>query len=999
MDEYGVYVDDLLALADYPFRHLSRELGAFLGDYLATRSGEYITRVAYALPDWYITNTLTGGNELMGLTPLVALWRLSGAGVGARRDADDLYAWADVPWLELGEFYYLDKLALAVDATVTIPDPPPDPETVTRKPPVATPALNVVTSLSEVARLNTESPITDVQLRYFAGPLFATILATGLTATLASWTAPDTGKPGTFTEITSRVSFEGSETITQAGSSITFDAALRGTDYDDALFGIGRLIVCWRRIYRATWTETAGAGWQAWEVAYVGQVTTGENTDNWKRGQAWRRTVTGYNAYLERYNAPRTTAGRLQVTDGAGATGTTELANPGLEADQGEFVGGTTSVALANMVDGNPATVYISSTEPTMTDPGGPGMDEDGGILLTEVSVWPVTGFPAARCWWAEFFNQRSQVNDLGITVYTGGWVDGAPQVMRTMEAPERIGAGAWGVACASQYWFDRAWGGDGGSVLADVSQWSPETQAPLPLDGMVAVSGSAIAWAPGGASRYYLWDNNTLWDGPTFDSDLIGPGDSLVYDWVTETWSVNSTPHPGSSRLGDGPVWVQVTLPENVCETTDEIDGASTEIPLTSLVGWVIPPNRTSSQGVIASNVFNWTGKSGSSLTGVTWVDVPGAAIPASTQCYPYENGEAQTGLPLTATHLVRRKTPAVAIYDVYWSNFEARGYLDGGWRADYYAQTHHVDNPTHRLRLTDQLSDGTNGYLWVRSWMYLIHWMQDEGRCKINEIEADLHQLAVDFGPLPYVDGTRVIDLARSLWVDWVGLAAADFADDADPYAHYAGQHSIAITPVARVYDDLARIGGCLVRYGPDSQVHWQADPWQPGLETPTEYTYTFSRGSVRGDVTVRQEAITVDYVVVNATSFEGSPHPVRVVYPQPEDGNNPPVWAMTKEISNLVVARDVDAVSAAKRELAKLRTGDRKVNLNVKGVATWALPGQRVGLTWDLDGDDMAETSSWLIEKVTHNRALGGGRRAWQTALELRSFLTTGTEIEEI
>jgi hypothetical protein len=304
-------------------------------------------------------------------------------------------------------------------------------------------------------------------------------------------------------------------------------------------------------------------------------------------------------------------------------------------------------------------------------------------------------------------------------------------------------------------------------------------------------------------------------------------------------------------------------------------------------------------------------------------------------------------------------------------------------------------VSNPGGSLRLTDNLSDGASGYLWVRSILYLIFGMSDDGRVKINEVEADLHQMAVDYGPVDYVDGTRVVDLAENLWAEWAELPADDFSDEADLYNHFAGQLSIAITPLSRVYDDMARIGGCLVRYGPDAQVHWSGDPWWAGGTADTDYTYSFERGAVRGDVTVTDRPETVDYVVVNAISFEGSPHPVRVVYPVPPDGTAPPAWAMTREVSNLVVARDADARSAAMRELAKLKTGSLTATLTVKGVALWALPGLRVALAAELDPDYdpniQTEDSSWLIERVTHSRVITQGQREWTTTLELRSFMT--------
>lgn len=852
-------------------------------------------------------------------------------------------------------------------------------------------------ALTEHQTLNTKADAFDIQYRYFSGPNWVTLIKGGLSQ-LAGWTAPDTGKPDSWTEITDRVDYTSRFTQTLQGASITWTADLSGWNYDATLMGLGVAVICWRRIWRPTGTATAPAGWQAWEREFLGEFVTRDDTRDYRAGNEWQRQVTGYNNWLGRYNAPRITAGKIRVTDGAGVDGSEELSQPELEKDRGEFVGGTANVEIDNVVDGNRNTVYISDTIPESVNHPWPGVTWDGGIPITEVFFKPLPGWPLERSWWVEVYDARSQNNEAWCAIRGATYDktndannDGYDGVYAYWDGSgTQIHTGGVGVFVAHRHTFDDLFGADniGAEFIYDVSQ---KANCVLTDDSAIVAGHWILAWSPGGAPRHYIFRHawgTWEWHGPTIDFNALQPGQS--YWWNGAAWEINPNPHPGSNNNGVGPIWIKVELPDNVCLTLDEISAASTTIRLDRYIGWLIPPPRGGeSQGIINGCVFTWTSRDANGLHGVTWINAPTAPIPQGTRAYPYVDGVAQTGYPLTSTSIVRRKQPAISHYKIYWSPTTARGYPEAWWTSDYPEPHHEQQGNTQNLRLTDSCAANGQSYRWVRTLMYLIYGMTDGGRVKVNEIEAELAQLALETTGSAAVDGADVTALAQHLWTSWAGLPASDFHDGITPGAHKMGQHALAITPLQRVFDDLAQATGCFVVYWRTGGVQFIDNPWWPkngGWSNP----YIFDADDIRGAFELSQQPVYVDYVILNALSLDGDPHSLRYVYPQPVAMTEPPVWAMTTEVNDRVIAKDADAPGVAQMELHKAINDGRTARLTVKGVGEWCRPGLEVWTQFDMDGDGAPETMTWLIERVTYNRESDEqGHRRFETALDLRGF----------
>ena len=746
---------------------------------------------------------------------------------------------------------------------------------------------------------------------------------------------------------------------------------------------------------------TAPLGWQPWQKHFCGEIVSRNDKNGYQNGYPWRRTITGTNFQLSSINAPRITAGKIRVAEGGSVTGNEPLEPVEAERDTGEFVGGRANVDLANITDGNRNTVYISGTIPNGTAVPFPIAGEDGAVLPSEVFVKPFPGWSIDRSWWVEVFNQRSQNQNYPVgfqcATHSGGVYTYYP-----------IGDGSqWGnvsadrcmVFCANRRTFDELTGGDnnGAEKIVDISQFG---EAHLSLDAAVYAGQRIIAWAPGGAARDYVFEHafgTEEWHGATFNSTLLADGESILNTFADtpldqlSNWEVNEYPHPGANGTGEGPVWFKVTLLENTCLTLDAISAASTTIRLDNYVGWLAAKTGwgPTGKGVISGCVFNWIYRDVDGLHGVTWVNAPGAAIPASTRCYPYVNNEAQTGYPLTATHLVRRKFPAIESYRVYWSQFDALGYADTGWRLDYYPQSHTVQKNAQNLRLTDRLGDGTYDHLWVRSILYLIDRMTDGGRAKVNEVEADLSQLALELTGTAALDGNNSAELARYLYSQWCGLSENDFIDESYAGIHTMGQHALAITPVASVLDDLARATGCLCEYGRDGRVYWREDPWWPLNSAAASVVWPFDGSSYRGEPEINQTPAQIDFVILNAISLEEDAHTLRIVYPTPIGTIEPPVWAMVTEVNDRVVAQDADASLVAQMEFERAVLSNRGAQLVVKGAGEWAKPGQRVGLYFDYTGTAAVQYKTWIIQSVTTVASENGRQRSYETSLLLSAF----------
>jgi hypothetical protein len=95
-----------------PFRDLTPELGRFLGEHLKPESAAFCQRVVENQPHWYAAySEAILGAEYGFMSPCNAYSLFAAHAWVLSAPPGDLYRCADVPWLRMGDLFYLHKLA------------------------------------------------------------------------------------------------------------------------------------------------------------------------------------------------------------------------------------------------------------------------------------------------------------------------------------------------------------------------------------------------------------------------------------------------------------------------------------------------------------------------------------------------------------------------------------------------------------------------------------------------------------------------------------------------------------------------------------------------------------------------------------------------------------------------------------------------------------------------------------------------------------------------
>lgn len=877
--------------------------------------------------------------------------------------------------------------------------------------------------------------------------------ATGVTGYLASWTDPDTNIATGFVEITDRAHWNGQFTSRLDGSSIVWSAELQGQDYHEQVLGLGIPVVCWRRFHTKPndWNtiQTAVGEWSAWSIAFVGQFVRNENEDDYRHGQTWRRTVEGISYNLTRKNATRFTVGPLNVVQGASVDvlDNDTLTNPAIERDQGEFVGTIADVTPTNIVDGKPQTVWISSSQPNITDIQGDYMPvgvPNGGVFISEVFFWPIFPYSSASCWWVEVYNTDDTDQKIDYLYFGSIAADGATfteTALKVYGGPGPIGAetrsmlnpGRFGIICGNRAIFERYTGGaPGAQWILDASDLEGgELIVPDPVSGYVSSGGmdNTFIWRPGGLPYY---SNGTAewygkppegtpgYPGPhygTFDSNLLpeGSGYSLArklmaYDGASGKWipyggfgSIGAQyferllyPTPAAQSLRQHSVALKITLPENIAHITQTIDASTTTIPIDNVIGFT-----TGSQAIINAAIFNITERDGNDLIGA-WEtgEEPGAPIESGTRIYPYGEFDlndsvqkaAMTGYPLSSVSWQRRKFPVPINWQMWVSYLDtARHYQEGGWDTDYYKPGNGIsDSSGGSKSYTWHLTNNSEQFAWVRIILLVIDRMSDNGRAKMNEVFAKLGQLYVDSsGNTVEIDFTHAYDLIYYLLVTYYGMSESDLVDDSNVLLHQLGNFAIAIQPLYQILNDIARKTGCLIYYAPTGKIHIIDDPRWPLCTSTTSYYFTAN--NMRETLSWQDELPTYDWLILNATALSNDyPTPIRAVYPPPSyPSTEPPSGAIVKEVDGYSVTGEQEA-----KYLAEGIWKQDRYNGSLRLTPIAAMPdlyaGQIVEITYDFYGDDSTITRRYQIEQLSEQR--GGTTKdiTLSYPMQLRRFL---------
>jgi hypothetical protein len=718
--------------------------------------------------------------------------------------------------------------------------------------------------------------------------------------------------------------------------------------------GVGLAVACWIRRWEPT------GGWQAWEREYVGQFLSADGKDDYRQGQAWTRRIEGIESYLRRINASHVAAGLTRVTDGASVEvrDSNVLADPDLERDKGEFLGGVANCEGGNIVDGRLETVFVSQYVPGVPAPPEPDGLQGVNCLISEVFIRPPTGYDTNKAWWVELFNSNY---DGGIkpTLYCASWVgpgQGDYGAVQTLPINVEIPPRRFAVVCGDKGLFEELTGAghrNAAWVLDATEQFANFTLnfVPHQTDGIIFADGSkssnCCVYAPSGATRQY----GALW-GPAaaFDSSALATGDSIERDLSVddedgysgaELYAVNSYPVPGEYKLhydGEHPgVALKIELQENTHTLAQTIGVGATSAQITGMLGF----DPYGGTVVCEGDTFTYTGITTSGLTGVSGVS---ATHNVGASVYPYVDGVAQTGYPLYALTLRRRKPPYVNQAEIYWSAVEdAAMYHEPGWTTDYYALKHVIagnNAPDYRVVLMKRT--GNYAGVWVRTILVIINRMTDDGRAKLNELDCELELTYTGTNYMRAQPG----DLVRLLLLNQASMITTDIVD-ATAYAHPIGYFATGIVPLPDVLNSLAQRSGCLIDYHPDGKVYVRDDPHWPGVSR--QPLHDLAATDWRGELAYTDEQTTCDWVIVNGTVQTASgPQAWRKVWPQPiAPATEPDPGKQGVELEGYVTASEQDGLYLAYAEWER-RQGPGKLHLTATGFAPWAVPGQILGIT---------------------------------------------------
>lgn len=861
---------------------------------------------------------------------------------------------------------------------------------------------------------NSGATAFDVRLRVYAGPDYRTLDLTAFAvgSLPPGWASADEPGDG-WTEITDRTTQNGSLTHERSGSALRWRAELNGWNYDAGLLGIGRAILVLRTSEAAG--VTTGPG-----LWFVGQVCAGGSQDDCKHGGQWTRTIRGTDSLLERANAPRLTAGPINLADGASASASSTLATPEAEAGNGEFMGSTANVGAGNAVDGNLNTVWISADAPTVTGET-PLL---GAELLDKVFIKPLTGYDQAKLWWVEIYNgavgdmrmNGVYTHSLGETIIPWGLEDQAGGVLTwPKEWNDVLRQGQRGIICSSRADFEAYTGGARSAAwIKEAKSWplrTGETRLSInPTAGWVRLrvwtvgatwhNVDTVAWTADGSAPAPSVDGwsgaalnaGTLPAGSVWRRSPSGNDSHTAADWVADAQA-----EPGDYAQPGQVEWLPVE-PAGQDAAWERLTGM--RLFLTNTTGF---PN--AGNGVCEGDAFSWTARTRNYLSGVTGL----SGHSQGARVYATDGGVAQTGWPAKRIEIRRRAGLSVIkrlrLYIQQTGETAPRMPGEDGWDTDWDANylsyvwpPKPKDDSTEDCITFSLAGPGGLGYRWVRRVLIYIEEMSDGGRAKINDVRLLLAQAELDGSGQGDLDGATSAGLARHLLTSY-GLADEVFVDST-PAGHGAlGNHATAIAPYPAVLEDLARVTGCCVCYRLDGKIEWTADPWHPtgtadALLTPyATLDDSYARGSVRcSDSLPAESAVVVRSRTPDGESQFESQYPV-----------NAAEAALKRELDGYVCADSFSAWALAESLycrnglfLAEADAGPGQIGITLTGVGEWLRPDVWVQLILAPETQQVAHLGTWgaelhgyLIERVTHAWGKSERGRSWTATADCRRF----------
>lgn len=318
------------------------------------------------------------------------------------------------------------------------------------------------------------------------------------------------------------------------------------------------------------------SSWSDWWVWWCGWIKAMPGVfDDYREGGNWQVDIGSLSVFTKTDDAPALRFGKTNIARGKSATASSTLGNPALEQGRGEFMG-LPSLAASMAVDGNMDTLWVSSGAPSTTEevPSWPG--DPHNYSINEVFREP-TGFDETYRWLEIFCRSNAGTGFQWLKIHsrsTGKTLD-----FHTSGVTDTLASGEHAIICFDERHFRELF--DPGSAV--VVEWRH----------LVCTD----------------WSDGENWNyDPTADVIV-----------VTENGYVSSRECVAFGLAND---------PESTL--TQALSPGDTTVYLTSTAGFLASGNVCAAGG----DVFSYTAKTATELTGVTGVD-SGANIGVTIRQY----------------------------------------------------------------------------------------------------------------------------------------------------------------------------------------------------------------------------------------------------------------------------------------------------------------------------------------------------------------------------
>lgn len=812
----------------------------------------------------------------------------------------------------------------------------------------------------------------------------------------------------------------------------SWEAKIAGHSYKGSVFQPDRAFLC-------MWRFRPGAGgsmssWTSWTVAFLGFLENVTVKGDWEEGNDWDANVVSLGHYLDKTDVGSgVTYGKVDLAEDKTVTTSSVLVDVYQEAASGEFVG-TPDLSGTQAVDADMSTLWVSDGEPQASEET--PVQSAGNV--NEVYLRAPSWMPDNLQWFEIYRYGDSWGGQICSSTTLWKWSPwGGPETLTPAREPYNNYLRAAAGSGFAVYTNDRSkFLAHFPTCDADVYDWRSRqvgTFTMNPLGDFLClvrsmINSEDIVWWDGGRASWSLYDytggnGTTYWDWKIGGTNYSGwTGSMIPTPPIGHTFRSNPTGNHGSPRLGtcnasiykldeDHPTpgyyltgereWLIVDLGAlGIALAADLSQGVTTEAYLTGHLG-------LTSSGYISID----TGGASNEIIGYTSIDRINNKVlglsrgQAGTSDQAHSSGEtvqqyeggAAVDVPLIQTvHWKRRpvlvsgstwKPNTLLHFDVYSTIYES-GYPTptddewddglgyGGWEdwwrrlagVRWYAQTKWQKTLSSPVR--------------ARKVMISIMKMTDAGRAKLNEFSV--------FGPSGTVltagveddswDGSYSSLIITHLLETWFGMDEADVTIVSEGRQVY--KLDVTRDRIGQALRDICKSAGTLVYFRLDNtvEVDWNTQLGAGGWPDVTVY---WDRDNARDITLSRQTRTNVAQVIVKLTNLEDE-ETFQAQFP----ANALPLGDIIEETDTLLVADGDDANDIAQM-LFKARSLTDTVTIVAKGIAEWALPGQRHVVTYIVDSDNtFLNGNNVVVTNVNHSIALGdadGKGKAWTTRIQ--------------